>query len=158
MADESRVPQYLQTHRLHGEILRFAMEAEERTLRALAGSSAAGRGAKTLVKEGPLRITLAVLRRGASLDEHQVAGPASIHVLSGRLRVDTPGGTITLEAHELAALDAGVAHSAQALDDAALLITVAMPSTIRGGDRSAHQGAICDASVTPEHNPRSATG
>jgi quercetin dioxygenase-like cupin family protein len=158
MVDDSRkMPEYLKSHRLRGEILRFAIEAEERTLRALAGSSGAGRGAKTLVKEGPLRITLVVLRRGAALEEHQVTGPVSIHVLSGRLRVDMRGGTITLAAGELAALDAGVAHAAEALNDAALLITVAMPSTIRDGDPSTAQGGTCDAPATPKQEGRSAT-
>lgn len=132
----SRVPHCLQTHRLRGEILRFAIGAEERMLRASAGSSGAGRAAKTLVKEGPLRITLVALRRGAALAEHQVTGPVAIQVLSGRLRLDTRGGTITLAAGELAALDAGVAHAAEALDDALLFITVAMPSAIRGRDPS----------------------
>lgn len=157
MSEDSKIPQYLKTHRLRGEILRFAIGAEERTLRALAGSSGAGRGAKTLVKEGPLRITLVVLRRGAALEEHQVAGPFSMHVLSGRLRVDTPSGTITLAAGDLAALDADVAHAAEALDDAAVLITVAMPSTIDGEPSSA-RGGRCDAPVTPERRGRSTTG
>ncbi|MHB8731137.1 MAG: cupin domain-containing protein [bacterium] len=156
--DNSKVPQYLKTHRLRGEILRFGIGAEERMLWALADSSGAGRGAKTLVKEGPLRITVVVLRRGASLEEHQVTGPVSIHVLSGRLRLDTRSGTITLAAGELAALDAGVAHAAEALDDAALLITVAMPSTIRDGAPSAAQGGTCDAPATPDPKGRSTTG
>lgn len=88
-------------------------------------------------------------RGGAPLEEHQVTGPLSIRLLAGRLRMDTHGGTVTLKAGELAALDAGVAHAAEALEDAALLITVAMPSTIRGGESSASQGGTCDAPAAP---------
>ena len=52
---------------------------------------------------------------------------------------------------ELAALDASVADTAEALDDSALLITVAMPSTIRGGE-------TCDARATPGRQGDSQTG
>lgn len=96
-------------------------------LRASAASSGAGRAAKTLVKEGPLRITLVALRKGATLEEHQIAGPVSIHALAGTLRLSTRQEAVDLATGELLALDAGVAHAAEALDDCVLLITVAMP-------------------------------
>lgn len=156
MSDASNVPQYLRSHRLRGEVLRFTIGPEEGMLRDLAAAGG-GRAAKTLVKEGPLRITLVTLRRGAALEEHQVTGPLSIQVLRGALRLDTRGGAVTLGADELAALDAGVAHAAEALDDTALLITVAMPSTIRSGDPSATQGGTCDAPVSPDRKGRSRT-
>lgn len=127
MAADEKVPAYLRTHRLRGEVLRFTVGTEERALQAMAASAASGRAAKTLVKDGPLRITLAVLRRDAALEEHQIEGPVSIHTLRGRVRVVTPEGKIELGPGEIAALDAGVAHSAQALEDCTLLITVAMP-------------------------------
>ena len=127
MAANEKVPQYLRTHRLRSEVLRFTIETEERALQALAASSGSGRAAKTLVKEGPLRITLATLRKGATLEEHQITGPVSIHALRGGLRVVTPQGNVDLATGELAALDAGVAHAAEALEDCTLLITVAMP-------------------------------
>jgi quercetin dioxygenase-like cupin family protein len=154
MIGDHQPPQYLRTHQLRGATLRFALGPEQRALWALAGSSGVGRSAKTLVKEGPLRITLVALRRGAALEQHQVAGPVSIQVLAGRLRVDTPAGAMTLAADELAALDAGVGHGAEALDDTALLITVAMPSTIREGDPPRAQGGTCDASGGRPPGPR----
>ena len=128
MSDSSeQTPEYLRTHRLRAEILRFTIGAEERMLRASAASSGAGRAAKTLVKEGPLRITLVALRKGATLEEHQIAGPVSIQALGGTLRLSTRQGAVDLATGELLALDAGVAHAAEALDDCVLLITVAMP-------------------------------
>lgn len=90
MAGEGHVPEYLKTHHLREALLHFAVRDEERALRDLAASSGSGRAAKTLVKEGPLRITLAALRKGATLETHQITGPVSIHALSGRLRVSTP--------------------------------------------------------------------
>jgi quercetin dioxygenase-like cupin family protein len=135
MPRETGKPEYLQTHRLHGEILQFAVDAEESALRAAAGSSGVGRAAKTLVKAGPLRITMAALRRDAVLEPHQVTGPVSLQVLSGRLRIGTRGGTTTVAAGGLAALDAGVEHTAEALEDTTVLITVAMPSTTRDDGR-----------------------
>jgi len=128
MSDSSeQTPEYLRTHRLRAEILRFTIGTEERMLRASAASSGAGRAAKTLVKEGPLRITLVALRKGATLEEHQIAGPVSIHALGGTLRLSTRQGAVDLATGELLALDAGVAHAAEALDDCILLITVAIP-------------------------------
>jgi hypothetical protein len=50
-------------------------------------------------------------------------------------------------------LDAGMAHGAEALDDCALLLTVAMPSTIRDGDPTAGQGGRCDALAARELGP-----
>ncbi|HSP55206.1 MAG TPA: LuxR family transcriptional regulator, partial [Dehalococcoidia bacterium] len=104
----------------------FALGAEAAELRARASVSKSGRAAKTLVKEGPLRITLVALSKGTSLQSHDVAGPLSIQSLRGRLRIMTDTGDVDVPIGSLAVLDAGVVHSAKALDDCAALITVAM--------------------------------
>lgn len=164
-SSDGNVSHYLRTHRLHAETLRFALGTEGRPLQAAAAAAAAGRAAKTLVKEGPLRVTVVALRKGAVLAEHHITGPASIHILSGRLTVSTRRGNLVLAAEDLMAVDAGVAHAAEALEDCTLLITVAMPSPRRDGDPPAGQGGRCDVPVgrqpvpaAPEPNGRSATG
>lgn len=126
MTPDEKVPEYLRAHRLRDKVLRVDVGPEEEVLRALAASSDAGRAAKTLVKEGPLRVTLVALSQGATLEEHQVRGPVTIHGLRGQLRLTTSQGDVDVKAGELIALDAGVAHSAMAVDDCAFLITVAM--------------------------------
>jgi hypothetical protein len=52
----------LRTRHLSGKMLRFLIDAEDETLRESAEASKTGRAAKTLVKQGPLRITLVALQ------------------------------------------------------------------------------------------------
>lgn len=117
---------YLRTHTLSGAALTFALPAEEAALRERALASKAGRAAKTLVKEGPLRLTLVALRRGVSLQAHQVEGEVSIHVLRGRARVSAAAMDSELAAGGVVVLQQEVAHTATALADCTLLVTVAM--------------------------------
>jgi quercetin dioxygenase-like cupin family protein len=117
---------YLKTHTLTGAVLSFAVGLEDAALRERASTTRSGRAAKTLVKDGPLRITLIVLRKGAALSPHQVDGVLSIQVLRGRVRVSAEGAVVDLSSNGLLVLDQEVAHTAEALADCALLITVAM--------------------------------
>ena len=84
------------------------------------------RDAITLVKEGDLRITLVLLRGGARMDPHRTDGYASIQVMAGRLRV-VSAETYDLGAGELLVIGRGVVHEVLALEDAAFLLTLALP-------------------------------
>ena len=117
---------YLRTHQISGRLLAYQLTEEEQRLRAQAAASASGRAARTLVKDGPLRITLVALRKDVALQSHQVEGAVSVQMLSGRLRLTTESRELPLYAGGLAALDAGVGHAAVALSDCTLLITTAM--------------------------------
>ncbi len=117
---------YLRTHTLSGAALTFALPAEEAALRERALTSKAGRAAKTLVKEGPLRLTLVALRKGVALQAHQVEGVVSIHVLRGRARVSAAGTDRELASAGMVVLQEEVPHTATALTDCTLLVTVAM--------------------------------
>ena len=123
---EGKISTYLRTHRLRGKTLSFLLAAEDDELRERAESAKTGRAAKTLVKEGPLRITLVALKQGTTLQSHHVAGPVSLVTIRGLLRVSTAAGDIDIPKDGLIALDAGVGHSVTALDDCAVLITLAM--------------------------------
>ena len=117
----------LRTRRLSAGMLTFILGAEDDTLREFAESSKIGRAGKTLVKQGPLRITLVALKKGTALPSHQVAGPVSIQTLRGCLRLTTDKGDVDIPAGGLVTLAAGIAHTAEAHDDCAILITVTMP-------------------------------
>jgi len=54
---------YLITHTLSGAVLSFALSAEDAALRERATAAKSGRTAKTLVKEGRLRVTLIASER-----------------------------------------------------------------------------------------------
>lgn len=51
------------------------LAAEDDSLRQFAEESKTGRAGKTLVKDGPLRITLVALKKGTELPSHHVEEP-----------------------------------------------------------------------------------
>lgn len=124
---KDRKSSVLRTRRLSGKLLTFILGAEDDTLREFVESSDTGRAAKTLVKQGPLRITLVALKKGTTLPSHQVAGPVSIQTIRGCLRLTTDKGDVDVPAGGLIAIGPGVAHTAKAHDDCSILITFAMP-------------------------------
>ncbi|MGH7653050.1 MAG: hypothetical protein ACREN6_00135 [Gemmatimonadaceae bacterium] len=124
---EARRSMVKRTRRLSGTMLTFLLGAEDDTLREFAKSSESGRAAKTLVKDGPLRITLIALKSGASLPSHHVAGPVSVQTIRGSLKVFVGKETMEIPEGGLVSFGPGVAHTAKAVGDCAILITVAMP-------------------------------
>jgi quercetin dioxygenase-like cupin family protein len=116
-----------QAHRLRGTALAFLLDRDSKALAQRAQSGPAGRAARTLAKEGPLRVTLTAVKAGVSLQPHQVAGPSTIQALSGKARFETPAGTTVLPAGALMVLDAGVTHRVTAIEDCVLLMTIVQP-------------------------------
>ncbi len=117
---------YLKTHTISSAVLAFGLAEQDAELKARAEQSTSGRAAKTLVKDGPLRVTLIAMRKGNALRAHQVEGVVSVQVLRGRARVSAEGEGIELATNGLVVLQEEVAHTAEALSDCALLVTVAM--------------------------------
>lgn len=87
----------------------------------------AGRSARTLVKDGPLRVTLVALAPGSSIAEHRAAGPITAHVVSGVVSFRTDAQEWTLEAGDLLSLGGGVAHEVRSSSGGAFLLTVSAP-------------------------------
>ena len=116
----------LRVRRLAGKRLSFILPAEDETLREFAQDSKTGRAAKTLVKDGPLRITLVALRKGTALPSHHVEGPISIQTIRGCLTLMTDRGEINVPEGNLIALGRGVVHAAKAQEDCAILLTFAI--------------------------------
>ena len=83
------------------------------------------RNAITLIKQGPLRVVLIVLRSGISLEEPHAVGPLTVQVLSGVLRVRTLGRAVDIRRGTLLALEAGLRHEVEALEESALLLSLA---------------------------------
>ena len=86
-----------------------------------------GQNAKTLIKYEDLRVIVIALAAEASMPEHKAHGRISIHVLSGHIQVRAAGRTFNLRSGGLLALDHGVAHDVHAIEETALLLTVALP-------------------------------
>lgn len=87
---------------------------------------AAGRNAKTLVKYDDFRVVLTALAAGNRVAEHRTEGRISIQGLAGLVRVHAEGGTFDLAPGMLLALDRGVTHDVEAVDqNSAFLLTIA---------------------------------
>lgn len=83
---------------------------------------------KTLWKTDDLRIVLIVLKQGGKLHEHHADARISVHVLRGAVRFTVGDETLKLQAGSIMPLEASVAHSVEALEASALLLTMAWPS------------------------------
>ncbi len=110
---------------LSGDML-FRLDDE---LRAIDDAMVAERGhsARTLLKNGPLRVTLIKTAPNGSIREHHADGPITVHVLSGELQFVTPEKTWDLRAGDLLALEGGVRHSVVSRDGAVFLLTIQQP-------------------------------
>ena len=86
-----------------------------------------GHSAKTLVKEPDFRIVLIALRAGGRLERHQAAGRISVQTLAGHLRLHTPEEIVDLPLGRLVSLERDVPHDVEALEESALLLTIAWP-------------------------------
>jgi quercetin dioxygenase-like cupin family protein len=119
---------YARSHRLSGMRLEFLLKAEDDSLRERAATASSGRAAKTLAKEGRLRVTLIALKRGTVLKQHHADGPVSIQCLRGNVAIAVGDDTSELTSGGLMVLDAKVAHGARALQDSSILITMSVAS------------------------------
>jgi quercetin dioxygenase-like cupin family protein len=103
---------------------KLSLQAVAREQLSAATSSSAARGAQTVFggHEHALRQTVIALSAGASLDEHENPGEATVYVLSGR--VEITGGTDRWQgrAGDLIIVP-DERHSLHALEDSAVLLT-----------------------------------
>lgn len=86
-----------------------------------------GQNARTLIKYDDFRVVLIALAAEARMREHKAEGRISIHMLSGHIQLKASGRTFNLRSGGLLALDQGVSHDVHALEESALLLTIAWP-------------------------------
>lgn len=93
-----------------------------------------GQNARTLVKHDGLRIVLIALKAGSRIPEHHTEGHISIQTVVGHVQVRAQGRSFELRAGGLLALDQGLPHDVEAIEESAFLLTIALPAR---KDRSA---------------------
>jgi quercetin dioxygenase-like cupin family protein len=105
---------------------KLSLDAVARTQLARAADAASGRSASTVFggHEQTLRQTVIALAEVASLSEHQNPGEATVHVLSGRVRLVAGGESWQGRRGDLLVVPQS-RHSLQALEAAVVLLTVA---------------------------------
>jgi quercetin dioxygenase-like cupin family protein len=108
--------------------MEFDLPAEIHRLKAEATWST-GQNARTLVKYDDFRVVVIALAAAARMPEHKTEGRLTIHVLSGFVRVKASGRTFSLRPGGVLTLDHGLAHDVVALEESALLLTIAWPGT-----------------------------
>lgn len=112
---------------LHADVLHFRLEEEERRATHAETLERDGRSSRTLLKDGPLRMTLIVLAPGGGIPEHTAPGPITVQPLRGRIEVVVAGDRHPVAAGEVLSLGPGVPHAVGSDAGAAFLLTVTHP-------------------------------
>ena len=117
---------YLKEHSLQGDVSLVDLNEQAAAVLAEAKQATSKRAARTLIKEGPLRMTLVAFPAGGALSNHNAGGPVSIHVLSGAITIGVSGNTQALSAGQTLVLRANLQHGLTATADSVVLLTIAM--------------------------------
>jgi len=112
------------TRSLAGEQLFFDLADQIADLRNDDAYTRSGRVGRTLVKSGPLRLTLTVMADGVDVGTHQAETPMTLHVLEGGLRYKVGDQEFALGQGELLFFGPGHARDIKASGDTALLLTI----------------------------------
>jgi quercetin dioxygenase-like cupin family protein len=112
---------------LQADVLYFDLKEQEERATHPDTLERDGRSSRTLIKEGPLRVTLIVLGPDGGIPEHEAQGPFTIQPLRGELEVTVGDETHSVAPFELLAIDRNVPHSVSSDDGCAFLLTVTHP-------------------------------
>lgn len=80
----------------------------------------------TLFKAEQLEVLRLVLPTGKVIAEHQAPGEITVHCLEGRVAFTAAGKTHELAAGQMLYLAAGEPHALESLEDATVLVTLAV--------------------------------
>jgi quercetin dioxygenase-like cupin family protein len=103
----------------------FDLAVADRELRTEDAYRLDGHTARTLVREPAMRVVLVVMKAGAKIAQHRSHDTASIHALSGHVKLSLPDRTVDLPAGQLLVIAPDLAHDVEAVVESRLLITLA---------------------------------
>ena len=87
-----------------------------------------GHFARTLFKKSDFRMVLISMDKGSILKEHHADGTISVQVLKGSIRFTAQGEDHSLQVNGVLTLGPSIKHKVEALEESALLLTIAWPS------------------------------
>jgi quercetin dioxygenase-like cupin family protein len=119
---ESTGHEYLKENQISGGVLRLDLAGESMAILNAARKARVGHAAKTLVKDGPLRVVIIGFRAGATLEDHHAPGPVAIQAVSGTTRIEAAGESYNLDQGNVIVFGSDVSHSVSAADEAVLTI------------------------------------
>ena len=109
--------------RIEGDVLVRHLKRDEQTIdQDLIARH--GRSARTLVKDGPLRLTLIAIAAGGGMPSHHADGPVTIHLLEGDVVFEADEREYPLMPGEVLVLASGVQHAARSTGGCVFLLTV----------------------------------
>lgn len=114
-------PQHVPDRHLDQDVRELDLLAE--AAEVLRGANG-GHGAKTLAKQGSLRVVLLALARGARIPRHQAAAPISVQALFGAVRFRVAGKEQRLTPGRVLVVARDLPHDLEAEEDSALLLTL----------------------------------
>ncbi len=109
-----------------GGMMTVKLADEIARLKSTAEWTSGDRHAVSLVKDDALNVLLMMLKKGSHLHEHRTKGPITVQVVSGSIRFSGGSDQRIISAGEIVALDRGIAHSLEALEESALILTTAI--------------------------------
>jgi quercetin dioxygenase-like cupin family protein len=112
---------------LTGDALVFDLAEEAARIKESGLVERNGRNARTLLKSGPLRVTMIVLGQGGGIPEHHAEGPITVHVLEGAMEFSTGGRVHALQPGQMITVGPGVHHAVHSDEGATFLLTVSQP-------------------------------
>lgn len=83
-----------------------------------------GHAARTLLRAPDLRVLLMVIKAGARISEHHASATASVHVVSGHVRMQLPDRSVDLPAGHVLLLERGLKHDVEAVTPSAIVLTL----------------------------------
>ena len=112
---------------LSADVLRFDLRDERARVDDPELLARHGRNARTLVKEGALRVTLVMLRAGGAIAPHRAPGAITLHVLDGDVHVQAAGQEHRLSSGHLLVMNGGVEHTIDSKAGGVFLLTLVQP-------------------------------
>lgn len=126
MDPSSHPHEHVENRHLEEPVRTVDLREEVEAAWELLPDASAGHTAKTLLKQGKLRMVLLAIRKGATVPEHKVDGECSLHVLNGHIALTLEGERRELKAGQVIGLGDQIRHDVEALDDSNVLLTVSM--------------------------------
>jgi len=107
-----------------GGLIAVDVRAEIARLKSEPAWAGNDRHGSSLVKGDGVNVALIMLKAGAKMQEHHTRAPITVHVIEGRINFVANGKTQLVTAGTIVALDRGIEHSIEAVEESALVLTV----------------------------------
>jgi quercetin dioxygenase-like cupin family protein len=108
---------------LNGDVLVHHLTQDERLIDPVL-LARHGRSARTLIKEGPLRLTIIGVAADGVVPVHRADGPVAVHLLDGEIEFNAAGRDYSLAPGDILIFAPGVQHSARSAKGGTFLLTV----------------------------------